>query len=143
MDTQFHPSSKYFKTKEDYLAFRQHWKGVLKVGARPEACHFLVYSILIGHDWRKAFSLPTNFNKLNNGYTPRVCAAARQIILAVRHDSEASTALFGLILGDTVTAEMLQKVSEEVVTLARISGDRYGMVELRKIYSATMPKAEA
>ncbi len=137
MDTQLHPSSKYFKNKEAYLAFRKQWKDALKAGAHPEACHFLLFAILVGHDWRKAFPLPTNSNKLNNGYTPRVCVAARQIILAVRHGSEASTALFGLIAGDIVTAEMLQKVSEEVATLGRIVGDRYGMAELKKIYAAT------
>ena len=143
MDTQLYPSSKYFTSKEDYLAFRQQWKDALKAGAHPEACHFLVYAIITGRDWRKAFPLPTNSNKLNNGYTPRVCVAARRIALAVRRGDEASQAIFCLINGDTVTPEMLQKVAEEVATLAKISGDRYGMAELNKLYADVTPKVEA
>jgi hypothetical protein len=153
-NSNIYPSSKYFQSKDDCLAFRQTWKNAIKNGAHPQAYHFLVYAIVTGHDWRKAFPLPTSKNKLNNGYTPEVTRAARQIWRWARLDSQgrnSSTqtneavfkAAFSPIFGESLTYDMLQKVSEEVSPLSDLHGDVVGMGKIRQIYAATAQKVEA
>ena len=65
----------------DYLAFRRHWSKLVNSERKHElkAVHHLLYLVLSGKDWRKAFIFPTNANKMNNGYTPKLYRALQQL----------------------------------------------------------------
>lgn len=65
---------KFFSSASDYIVFRQHWSKLINSGRKHElkAVHHLIYLVLCGKDWRKAFTFPTNHNKLNNGYRPEL-----------------------------------------------------------------------
>ncbi len=65
----------------DYLAFRRHWSKLVNSERKHElkAVHHLLYLVLSGKDWRKAFTFPTNSHKLNNGYTPELYRALQQL----------------------------------------------------------------
>ncbi len=65
----------------DYLTFRRQWSKLVNSERKHElkAVHHLLYLVLSGKDWRKAFTFPTNANKLKNGYTPELYRALRQL----------------------------------------------------------------
>ena len=58
-----------FSSPEDYRALQQHWS-LLVNSARKQslsAAHHLLYLALLGKDWRRGFTPPTNRRKLENG----------------------------------------------------------------------------
>jgi hypothetical protein len=54
---------------ETYTALRAHWSALMQSDRKHEltASHHLLYLVLLGKDWRKAFTPPTNRCKLENG----------------------------------------------------------------------------
>lgn len=74
-------SSQLIASREDYLALRKHWAALVNSDRKHEmkAVHYLIYMILLGRDWRKAFTFPTNKNKVNNGYTPALYPAMNAV----------------------------------------------------------------
>jgi hypothetical protein len=75
-----HYTSQFFTTQEHRLAFRRQWSQIVNSERRQhlKAVHHLTYLVLCGKDWRKAFTFPTNPNKLNNGYQPEIYRVLRQ-----------------------------------------------------------------
>lgn len=62
-------TARFFPNPDSYNAFRKHWSALINSERRHElsAAHHLLYLALIGKDWRKAFTPPTNPRKLANG----------------------------------------------------------------------------
>lgn len=58
-----------FTDKNEYLALRAHWSQLMNSERKHEltAAHHLLYTALIGRDWRKGFTLTTNQKRLANG----------------------------------------------------------------------------
>ena len=54
---------------ETYPLLRKHWRGLINSERKHEllAGHHLLYLALLGKDWRKSFTPPTNRRKLENG----------------------------------------------------------------------------
>ena len=54
---------------ETYTVLRTHWSALMQSDRKHEltAAHHLLYLVLLGKDWRKAFTPPTNRRKLENG----------------------------------------------------------------------------
>jgi hypothetical protein len=54
---------------DTYSVLRHHWGTLIRSSRRHElkATHHLLYLILLGKDWRKAFTCPTNRRKIENG----------------------------------------------------------------------------
>ena len=53
----------------NYIALRHQWRTLVNSERKHElsAAHHVLYLMLIGKDWRKAFTPPTNRRKLENG----------------------------------------------------------------------------
>jgi hypothetical protein len=62
-------TARFFPKPDSYNAFRKHWSALINSERRHElsAAHHLLYLALIGKDWRKAFTPPSNPRKLANG----------------------------------------------------------------------------
>lgn len=62
-------TAQFFPSIDSYNALRQHWSSLMNSERRRDltAAHHLLYLALIGRDWRKAFTCPTNPRKLANG----------------------------------------------------------------------------
>jgi hypothetical protein len=62
----------FFKTAEDYTTLKAHWSKLVNSPRKKELGpeHHLLYSALLGRDWRKGFTPITNKNKLANGMRP-------------------------------------------------------------------------
>lgn len=62
-------TARFFPKPDSYNAFRKHWSAFINSERKHElsAAHHLLYLALIGKDWRKAFTPPTNPRKLDNG----------------------------------------------------------------------------
>ena len=62
-------TAQFFPNPDSYNAFRKHWSDLINSEHKHElsAAHHLHYLALIGKDWRKAFTPPTNPRKLDNG----------------------------------------------------------------------------
>ena len=62
-------TAQFFPTIESYNALRRHWSDLMKSDRRHTltAAHHLLYLALLGKDWRRAFTCPTNRRKLENG----------------------------------------------------------------------------
>jgi hypothetical protein len=60
---------RFFPNLDSYNALRKHWSDFINSERKREltAAHHLLYLALIGKDWRKAFTPPTNQRKLDNG----------------------------------------------------------------------------
>jgi len=58
---------------ENYAKLRTQWSKMVN-GKKCELtlAHHVLYLILIGKNWKKAVTLPTNKNKLENHYKPRI-----------------------------------------------------------------------
>ena len=58
-------TARFFLNSEGYQMLRDRWSKLMnspeKVNLAPE--HHLLYHVLIGKDWRKAFTMMTNINK--------------------------------------------------------------------------------
>jgi len=66
-------TAKFFATELDYLAFRKKWSELVNSDSKPnQAVYHFAYLVFCGKDWRKAFTHPTNKNKLENGYKPAI-----------------------------------------------------------------------
>ena len=62
-------TARFFPNPDTYNALRKHWSDFINSERKHElsAAHHLLYLALIGKDWRKVFTLPTNKRKLANG----------------------------------------------------------------------------
>lgn len=62
-------TARFFPNKDSYNALRKHWSSLINSKRKHEltATHHLLYLALMGKDWRKAFTPPTNQRKLDNG----------------------------------------------------------------------------
>lgn len=74
-------TSNFFQSAEDYGKLKVKWSELMNSEAKhtlgPE--FHLLYLVLMGKDWRKAFWFPTNQNKLNNGYKPMIYTAIERL----------------------------------------------------------------
>ena len=60
---------------ENYTKLRAHWSKMVNDPNTKKTltmAHHILYLILIGKNWQKAVSLPTNKNKLENHYKPHI-----------------------------------------------------------------------
>ena len=62
-------TARFSATPSEYEALRRHWSGVINSDARHDlrAEHHILYQVLLGRDWRRGFTPPTNLRKLLNG----------------------------------------------------------------------------
>jgi hypothetical protein len=62
-------TARIFPNPESYNALRKKWSDLINSDHKHEltAAHHLLYLALIGKDWRKAFTPPSNQRKLDNG----------------------------------------------------------------------------
>lgn len=62
-------TARFFPHPDSYNALRQGWSDLINSDRKHElsAVHHLLYLALMGKDWRKAFTPPTNQRKLDNG----------------------------------------------------------------------------
>src|SRR5260221_9659824 len=62
-------TARFFQNPESYNALRKQWSDLINSERKHEltAAHHLVYLSLMGKDWRKGFTPPTNQRKLDNG----------------------------------------------------------------------------
>lgn len=58
-----HKYKSIFLTKEDYMTFISRWKTYVK-NNKPTPVDFMAYTILTGKSIKKAFTKPTNKNKI-------------------------------------------------------------------------------
>ena len=81
-------TSNFFESEEDYRQFCQKWSEMMNSDKKNDlkAVHHLLCLALRGKDWRKAFTLPTNRNKLENGYQPAVLKAFQTLNSSYRED---------------------------------------------------------
>jgi hypothetical protein len=96
-----------------YHALRRRWSALMRSTDRQDlaAEHHLLYLALIGKDWRKGFTCPTNARKLENG---AFYGWALFHALAIFHSSFCDQALIAPFDG-IVTAEMLRRVRQLVL----------------------------
>jgi len=59
-------TTKYFETKEQFIAFRNAWAKAAQAG-KITAAHMVMYNAIRGKDLDHGFTPVTNHNKLNNG----------------------------------------------------------------------------
>jgi len=99
-------TAQFFPTVDSYNALRLHWSDLMKSDRRYTltAAQHLLYLALLGRDWRKAFTCPTNQRKLENGaFTGWVLFRALDKLRSRRAEPELLAPFNGL-----VTPEMLQ-----------------------------------
>ncbi|MFT3891395.1 MAG: hypothetical protein QM730_07150 [Anaerolineales bacterium] len=62
-------TARFFPNSDSYNALRKKWSDLINSERKHEltAAHHLLYLTLLGKDWRKAFTAPTNQRKLDNG----------------------------------------------------------------------------
>jgi hypothetical protein len=62
-------TAQFFNTPEDYRALQKHWRSLVNSERKHtlSAAHHLLYLALLGKDWRRGFTPPTNRRKLENG----------------------------------------------------------------------------
>ncbi|HEU0297187.1 MAG TPA: hypothetical protein VFR47_30885 [Anaerolineales bacterium] len=62
-------TARFFPNPDSYNALRKHWSDLINSERKHElrAAHHLLYLAVIGKDWRRAFTPPTNQRKLDNG----------------------------------------------------------------------------
>jgi hypothetical protein len=62
-------TARFFPDSSSYNALRKHWSDLIRSERRHElkAAHHLLYLAVMGRDWRKGFTPPTNQRKLANG----------------------------------------------------------------------------
>jgi hypothetical protein len=103
-------TANFFASQDEFVALRKHWSALVNSDRKHElkAVHHLLYLVLTGKDWRKAFSFPTNKNKLNNGYIPEVYNALD--LLSSTYSSASVLRPFDGL----VTPEMLDEVRKVI-----------------------------
>lgn len=62
-------TARFFPNSDSYNALRRYWSSLINSEHKHEltAAHHLLYLVLTGKDWRKAFTPPSNQRKLDNG----------------------------------------------------------------------------
>lgn len=62
-------TARFSPNPDSYNALRKHWSRLINSEQKHEftVTHHLLYLALLGKDWRKAFTCPTNKRKLENG----------------------------------------------------------------------------
>lgn len=62
-------TARFFPHSDSYNALRKKWSSLINSERKHEltVAHHLLYLALLGKDWRKAFTPPTNQRKLDNG----------------------------------------------------------------------------
>lgn len=86
---------------------RAHWRALLQSPRRHTltATHHLIYQALLGRDWRRGFTPPTNTRKLANGaFTDWGLFHALNTLHHSRLEPEALAPFDGLITADTLAA---------------------------------------
>ena len=93
-----------------YQRIRQHWSEFVRSPRKHElrAAHYLLYSALLGRDWRKGFTCITNQRKLDNGAFPGWALFRSVAVLHMPSHEEFLLAPFGGL----VTPLMLQNLRE-------------------------------
>lgn len=106
---------------ENYTKLRKQWSKMVNSEKKNELtmAHHILYLILIGKNWKKAVNLPTNKNKLANGYKPHIVSVKEGWSYWFRINK---------ILADfegTVTKDMYEKARK--VTNFDMSEDAYNV----------------
>jgi len=59
---------------ENYVKLRKQWSKMVNSDTKDQLtmAHHIIYLILIGKNWKKAVTLPTNKNKVANHYKPHI-----------------------------------------------------------------------
>lgn len=62
-------TTQIFGNSETYSALRSRWSSLMQSNQKHDlsAAHHLLYLALLGKDWRRAFTPPSNPRKLRNG----------------------------------------------------------------------------
>ena len=90
-----------------FAALRAHWRTLMQSPRRHTltATHHLIYQALLGRDWRRGFTPPTNARKLaNGGFTDWGLFHALNRLHHNRLEPEALAPFDGLITADTLAA---------------------------------------
>jgi hypothetical protein len=116
-------TARFFTSPSDFDAFRRHWSQLVNSERKHQlkAVHHLAYFVLCGRDWRKAFTFPTNPNKLNNGYTPELIHALQQFRSGYQEDW-VLTPFDGLVSSEAL-AEARTLLSHVMADGARVNAD--------------------
>lgn len=104
-------TSEFFSSAEDFYKLQKHWGNLVNSERKNElkAAHYLLYAVLRGKDWRKAFTPLSNQRKLANGafYNWGLLRALYQL-----HHEPAAILLEPL--AEVVTPAMLDSVRQKV-----------------------------
>jgi hypothetical protein len=109
----------YNEDPETYTKIREQWSKMVNSDAKKQLtmAHHIVYLILIGKNWKKAVTLPTNKNKLANSYKPHIDSVRESWNgTYIKNDIIAA-------FGGVVTSEMYNKAI--MVTDLDMSKDAY------------------
>jgi hypothetical protein len=108
-------TAQFFPTIESYNALRHHWSDLMNSDRRHTltAAHHLLYLALLGKDWRRAFTCPTNRRKLANGaFAGWQLFRALDVVRSKFVGADLLTPFDGL-----VTPEMLQALRGRLASL--------------------------
>ncbi|MBN1429110.1 MAG: hypothetical protein JXB07_12110 [Anaerolineae bacterium] len=97
-----------------YHNLRKHWSGLMRSTRRHDlsAAHHLLYLALLGKDWRRGFTCPTNRRKLENGaYYGWKLFRALAMLQAPLREAELLAPFDGL-----VTPAMMEGIRKRVPT---------------------------
>ena len=123
-------TSKFFSSAADYVAFRAQWSKLINSEHKQElkAVHHLIYLVLCGKDWRKAFPFPTNHNKIDNGYQPELYRALLQFHST--YLEQKIIAPFGGLVTHAMLVEARKLIAAPQVAGGQIVSDAYAAPEL-------------
>lgn len=114
-----------FPQPDSYYQLRQHWSQLMNSERKHDlaAAHHLLYLALLGKDWRKGFTPPTNPRKLANGaYHGWAMFKAFELFHSRHHETWLLSPFDGL-----VTPTMLAHIRELIpkVTVYSYSYEQY------------------
>jgi hypothetical protein len=101
-------TARFFPNQDSYNALRKQWSVLMNSKSKSglSAAHHLLYLALVGKDWRRAFTPPTNQLKLDNGgFFGWMMFRALQTL----HNSFVETELLAPFEG-LITLQMLQDI---------------------------------
>ena len=121
-------TSKFFTSQEDYDAFKAHWSKLVNSDRKHDltAVHHLVYLVLTGKNWHKAFSPITKQIKLDNGARSEIFRAM-ELFNSKYNEDYISKPFDGL-----VTREMLVE-ARKLVEVFYIVGGSYASEAYKEI----------
>lgn len=98
-------TAQWLSSAEQYQALRSHWRKIVTGEQRHQlrAEHHLLYSALLGKDWRRGFTPVRNTRKLENGMRAHM---AIEHAVGTLHSQFAAPQLLAPFAG-LVTQEML------------------------------------